>query len=119
MEKAEQFIGKKSFKILSSCFFVILPIIIYCIKKTNILFFITIELLSLAYIVMIITNNFNFQKKYFVRLFNLTLCSEILFLFEIFNIFSNSIIALVLALSAYTTISVLYAFLGKRTHGDG
>lgn len=114
MEKVEQFIGKKYFKLFTACVFIILPLIIYCVTKYNIAYIILSEVLSLIYTFMIIINNYTFQKKYFFKVFNLTLCCELLLLLESFNIFKSNIIALILILALYTIINVLHIFLYKN-----
>lgn len=114
MEKVEQFIGKKYLKLLTACVFIILPLIIYCVTKYNIAYIILSEVFSLIYAFMIIINSYTFQIKYFFKIFNLTLCCELLLLLESFNIFNSSIIALILILALYTIMNVLHIFLNKN-----
>lgn len=110
----EQFIGKKHLKVFIACIFILLPLILYYYTKSNIAYIVLSEVLSLIYTFMIIINNYTFQIKYFSKIFNLTLCCELLLLIESFNIFNNSIVTLILILALYTMISVFNIFLNKN-----
>lgn len=113
IEKVEQFIDKKFFNLFFSALFAAFPIIIYILRKKCISYFVLTELFTIAFVIMIIVNSSTFKKKYYIRLFNLTLCSELLFFLESINIFNNSILALIFCLVVYTAISVLWTFLKK------
>lgn len=95
-------------------FFILFPIITYCIWQKYIFALIITELFSFAYAIMIIKGNDSFLKKYYIKIFNLTLFSELLFFLESINIFSNNVIALVLLLAIFVLISVLYIFLKAK-----
>lgn len=115
MGKVEQFIGKKYLKLFTACIFIIFPLVIYCFTKSNITYIIVSEVLSLTFTFMVIINNHAFQIKYFSKIFNLTLCCELLLLLEALNIFNNNIIAIIIILALYTIISVFHIFLNKKS----